>query len=155
MLTQIAVGGVLVFVTAIVQAAFMLSGFRRLHALRTHERSFSRHHATLVIVLFVLYMFLAMIVEAAIWAATYRWLGAVTDTEAAIYVSLGSFTTIGFTDVQVTQQWRLLVAIEGVNGMIIFGWATALIIAAIQHFDVWPHARTAPSKALSGAKSTE
>jgi hypothetical protein len=155
MLTQIAVGGVLVLVTSIVQAAFMLSGFRRLHALRTHERSFSRHHATFVIVLFVLYMFLAMIVEAAIWAATYRWLGAVPDTEAALYVSLGSFTTIGFTDLHIAEQWRVLVAIEGVNGMIIFGWATALIIAAIQHFDVWPHARTAPTRARSHSESTD
>jgi hypothetical protein len=25
--------------------------------------------------------------------------------------------------------------------MIIFGWATALVIAAIQHFDVWPELR--------------
>jgi hypothetical protein len=151
MLTQIVVGAFLVFLTSLIQAAFMLSGFRALQALRTHERSFSHHHATLVIVLFVLYMFLAMIVEAAIWAATYRWLGAVRDTEAALYVSLGSFTTIGFTDLHIAEQWRLLVAIEGVNGMIIFGWATALIVAAIQHFDVWPHARTV--RAVSRAKS--
>ena len=139
MLTQIAVGALLVCVTALVQAAFMLIGFRALQALRTRERSFSQHHATLIIMLFVLFMFFAMIVEVAIWAATYRWLEAVPEIEDALYVSLGSFTTIGFADVQIAEQWRVLVAIEGVNGMIIFGWATGLVIAAIQHFDVWPH----------------
>lgn len=138
MLNQIAIGALLVGLTSIVQAVFMIGGFRALQALRTHERSFGHHHASLIIVLFVLFMFLAMIVDVALWAWTYRWLDAVRDAEAALYVSLGSFTTIGFADVHIAPEWRLLVAVEGVNGMIIFGWATALVIAAIQHFDVWP-----------------
>jgi hypothetical protein len=143
MLTQLLIGAALVGVTSIVQAAFMLVGFRALQALRTRERTFSHQHATLIIVLFVLHMFVAMIVDVAIWAAMYRWLDTVSTTEAALYVSLGSFTTIGYADVQVAEHWRLLVAVEGVNGMIIFGWATALVIAAIQHFDVWPGAHRA------------
>jgi hypothetical protein len=146
MLIQIAVGAGLVALTSLVQAAFMLSGFRALQALRTHERSFSHHHATFIIVLFVLFMFCAMILETAIWAAVYQWLGAVQTAEGALYVSIGSFTTIGFADVHISERWRLLVAIEGVNGMMIFGWATALVIAAIQHFDVWPSTNDAKSQ---------
>jgi hypothetical protein len=141
MLNEIIVGAALVAITAIVQAVFMLSGFRALQALRTHERRFSHHHATLIIVLFVLFMFLAMVVEMSIWAAVYYGVGAIEGFEDALYISVGSFTTIGYGDVAVAPEWRLLVAFEGANGMIIFGWATALVIAAVQHFDVWPQGR--------------
>ena len=142
MFDQILIGAALVAVTSLVQAAFMLSGFRALQALRTHERRFSQHHATLIIVIFVLYMFVAMIVEVVIWAAVFRWVGAIGSFTDALYISTGSFTTIGHTgEVPIAPRWRLLVAFEGVNGMIIFGWATALVIAAIQHFDVWPELR--------------
>jgi hypothetical protein len=143
MFDQIIIGAALVGITSVVQAAFMLSGFRALQALRTHERRFSHHHATLIIVLFVLFMFLAMIVEVVIWAAVYRWIGAIGSFSDALYISTGSFTTIGIGhgEVAIAPRWRLLVAFEGVNGMIIFGWATALVIAAIQHFDVWPELR--------------
>ena len=142
MFDQMVIGAALVGITSIVQAAFMLSGFRALQALRTHERRFSHHHATLIIVIFVLYMFAAMIAEVLIWAAVFRWVGAIGTFTDALYVSTGSFTTIGYTsEVTIEPRWRLLVAFEGVNGMIIFGWATALVIAAIQHFDVWPELR--------------
>ncbi|HEV7393098.1 MAG TPA: hypothetical protein VGO08_15755 [Burkholderiales bacterium] len=63
MLDQIVIGCVLVAMTSIVQAAFMLSGFGALQALKTHERRFARHHAAMIITVFVLYMFLAMIVQ--------------------------------------------------------------------------------------------
>jgi ion channel len=142
MFDQIIIGAALVGITSVVQAAFMLSGFRALQALRTHERRFTHHHATLIIVLFVLYMFVAMVVEVVIWAAVYRWIGAIGSFSDALYISTGSFTTIGHTgEVAIAPRWRLLVAFEGVNGMIIFGWATALVVAAIQHFDVWPELR--------------
>jgi hypothetical protein len=138
MLRQLVIGATLVGITAIVQAVFMLIGFRALQALRTHEKRFAHHHATMIIVVFVLHMFTAMIVQISMWAAVYCWTGAIPKFAEALYVSTNSFTTIGFSDVQIAPEWRLLVALEGANGMIIFGWATALVIAAIQHFDVWP-----------------
>ena len=137
MLTQILVGAALVGITAIVQAGFMLAGLRLLQSLRTHERNFSHHHATLIIVTFVVSMFFAMVIDMAIWASVYRAVDAVGTFEEALFVSAGSFTTIGYGDVLIDKNWRLLVGIEGANGMIIFGWATALVVAAIQHFYDW------------------
>ena len=141
MLTQIALGIALVGVTAFVQALVMLSGFRALEALRVRERDFSTHHATFIIILFVLFIFLAMFVETMIWAWAFLHVEAVSNFETALFVSIGSFTTIGYHDGQVVADWRLLVVFEGMCGMLIFGWATALVIAAIQHFDVWPAPR--------------
>ena len=49
-----------------------------------------------------------------------------------IYFSMVTFTTLGFGDVVLTGQWRTLASIQAANGVIIFGWTTALIFYFIQ-----------------------
>ena len=123
--------------TAVIQAGFMLAGLRALEWLRTAERRFSHHHATLIIVSFVLFMFLGIVIDVWIWAGVYVALQAISSLEEALYFSTTSFTTIGYGDIVLTREWRLLSSFEGANGMIIFGWTTALVIAAIQRFYSW------------------
>lgn len=137
MLHQILIGAALVGATAFIQAGFMLAGLRALERLRTTERRFSHRHATLIIVSFVLFLFLAIVVDVWIWAAVYWAAGAISSFEEALYFSTTSFTTIGYGDVVLTREWRLLSSFEGANGMIIFGWTTALVIAVIQRFYSW------------------
>ena len=43
-----------------------------------------------------------------------------------------TLTTLGYGDIVLTEQWRLLAAIEAANGIIMFGWSTALVIAVVQ-----------------------
>ena len=53
--------------------------------------------------------------------------------EAAFYFSLVSFTTLGFGDITLDENFRLLASIEAANGIIIFGWSTAIVVAVVQH----------------------
>lgn len=137
LLHQILLGAGLVGLTVVIQAGFMLVGLNAIERLRTRERRFAHHHATLIIVLFVLFMFLAVIADVWLWAAVYMAIGAVPTFEEALYFSTVSFTTIGYGDVVLGREWRLLASFEGANGMIIFGWTTALVIAVIQRFYRW------------------
>lgn len=137
MLNQIVIGAGLVGASVIIQAVFMLGGLRALERLRTHEREFENHHATLIIVLFVLFMFLAVVIDVWMWAVVYLVAGAISSFEEALYFSTASFTTVGYGDIVLSHEWRLLGSFEGANGMIIFGWTTALVIAAIQRFYSW------------------
>lgn len=137
LLHQIVLGAGLVGLTVVVQAGFMLVGLRGMEKLRTHERTFTHQHATLIIVLFVLFMFLAVIVDVWLWAAVYMIIDAIPALEDALYFSTVSFTTIGYGDIVLGKEWRLLASFEGANGMIIFGWTTALVIAVIQRFYNW------------------
>jgi hypothetical protein len=43
-----------------------------------------------------------------------------------------TYTTLGYGDVVLTGQWRTLATIQAANGVIIFGWTTALIFVFIQ-----------------------
>jgi hypothetical protein len=137
MLHQMLLGTGLIGATVVVQAAFMLAGLRVLEHLRTHERAFRHHHATLIIVGFVLFMFIAVVLDVWMWAGVYLSIGAISSLEEALYFSTTTFTTIGYGDIVLSPAWRLLASFEGANGMIIFGWTTALVIAAIQRFYAW------------------
>lgn len=68
-------------------------------------------------------------IEIWLYAALYLLLGAMPDFETALYFSTTSFTTIGYGDVVLGERWRLLGAIEGANGLLMFGWSTAFLIS--------------------------
>ena len=54
------------------------------------------------------------------------------NLETAFYFSMVTFTTLGYGDVVLTGNWRTLASIQAANGVIVFGWTTALIFVYIQ-----------------------
>ena len=58
---------------------------------------------------------------AEIWgyAALYSLLGAFPQFEESLYFSTISYAAIGYGDAALPEQWRLLGAIEGINGVIL------------------------------------
>jgi hypothetical protein len=75
-------------------------------------------------------------IEAGIWAAAYRLLGALPDGEAAMLYSLSAITTYGHSQLFLADHWRLMGALEALNGVILIGLTTALLYGLIQR--VWP-----------------
>ena len=65
----------------------------------------------------------------------FLWLGAQADWRDAMLYSLGAITSYGHAEVFLEDRWRLLGAIEAVNGLILFGLTTAFLYAAIH--EVW------------------
>ena len=79
------------------------------------------------------------IVEAAVWAAAYRFIGAIADNKSAMLYSLGALTTYGHDNIHLEAKWQMMGALEALNGMLLFGLTTAFLFAMIQR--VWPTAR--------------
>jgi MFS superfamily sulfate permease-like transporter len=71
-------------------------------------------------------------VEAAIWAAVYRLLGALPDSKSAMLYSLGAITTYGHANLFLEDQWKMMGALEALNGMLLFGLTTAFLFAMIE-----------------------
>ena len=75
--------------------------------------------------------------EAAVWAILYLGIGALTTVQNAMLYSLGAITSYGHAEIFLEDRWKLLGAIEAVNGLILFGLTTAFIFTVIQ--DVRSH----------------
>jgi hypothetical protein len=133
MTQQIGIGAVLIIVTVLVHAFAMRSAFqviRWAHAEKWNLRA--AWTVTALTAAFVVMMFLATILEALIWAWTYMAAGAFEALEPAFYFSLVAYTTVGFGDVVLDPSWRVLSAIESANGVMMFGWTTALVFWFLQ-----------------------
>ncbi len=81
----------------------------------------------------VLIMFFISLIEVLVWAVTFLLLNAIDGFEQALYFSMVTFTTLGYGDVTLEEQWRLLASFEAANGIIMFGWTTAIVMAAVHH----------------------
>jgi len=80
----------------------------------------------------ILMYFSAALVEVGMWAAAYLTLGAVQGGENSLYFSMVTFTTLGYGDIILPERWRLLASFEAANGIIMFGWTTAVVMAVVQ-----------------------
>jgi hypothetical protein len=73
-------------------------------------------------------------IEADIWALTYRFLGALSDFRTSMLYSLNAMTSYGHTNLELSDHWHLMGALEAVNGWL-FGLSTAFLFAVIEK--VW------------------
>jgi len=80
----------------------------------------------------ILVMFIVSLLEVMVWAGAFLILNAVEGVEQALYFSMVTFTTLGYGDVTLDEGWRLLASFEAANGIIMFGWTTAIVIAVVQ-----------------------
>lgn len=93
--------------------------------LRVHE---SRHRAALIILLGVFGVFALHTIEIWLYAALYAVLGETANFDEALYFSTTTFSSLGLGDVVLSPHWRLLSAVEGANGVILFAWSTAFLM---------------------------
>jgi len=64
------------------------------------------------------------------WALAYLWLGAAHQFSDALYLSTAMFSTIGYGEIHIVAAWKLITALEGINGFLMIGWSTAYLVAA-------------------------
>ena len=72
-----------------------------------------------------------------VWAATYLLLGAMDTLADAVLYSMDCVTTHGSPELDLARQWKLMGALESVNGVLLFGMSTAFLAAAINQLWGW------------------
>jgi hypothetical protein len=132
MLRNVLIGALMIIATTGIHAEGMCWAMRFFRLRGEHGDLESQRKRIYVIGGVVLIMFLVSVAEVTVWAGVYLLIGALEGLEAALYFSTVTFTTLGYGDMVLSDQWRLLSAFEAANGIIMFGWSTAIVIAAVQ-----------------------
>lgn len=70
--------------------------------------------------------------ESGIWAIAYRSLGALPDYRYAMLYSISAITSFGHASIFLEDRWKMMGALEALNGMILFGLTTAFLFAMIR-----------------------
>ena len=70
--------------------------------------------------------------EAGLWAVAYRILSALHDNKSAMLYSLNAMTSYGHESLALEEHWRLMGAIEALNGWLLFGLTTAFLFGMIE-----------------------
>lgn len=72
--------------------------------------------------------------EVIIWCLAYLAVGALPDGKTAMLYSLNAMTSYGHDNVMLEERWRLLGAIEALNGWLLFGLTTAFLFGTMVRF---------------------
>jgi len=79
----------------------------------------------------MLVMLIGNVIQMAIWATLFMIIGEFEQFTKALYFSSVTFATLGYGDVVLSEQWRLLSGVEAANGILMFGVSTAVMTAAV------------------------
>jgi hypothetical protein len=70
--------------------------------------------------------------QIAIWALLFRMLGEFQQFDDAFYHSAVNFGSLGYGDIVMSRQYRLLGALEAINGVLMIGVSTAALMSTFQ-----------------------
>ena len=129
MLIQISMGTIVIFLTIVIQVLFISAA---IEVLRMRGGWLVKPpfllKTTVALVAVVLWLIVGISLSAWSWAGAFLFIGAFQSVEPALYFSIVTFTTLGYGDITLDPQWRILGGFAAVNGLIIFGLNTAFLV---------------------------
>ncbi len=125
-------GSAVFALTVVVQviAVMALVGFLKRRG-RLDRLDFSFWYGTAALSGSMLILFAGHLLQVALWAGLFRWIGEFQDFKTAFYHSAVNFSSLGYGDIVMSDQWRLLGPLEAAGGILMFGLSTALGFAVI------------------------
>ena len=80
----------------------------------------------------MLILVLGNLAQVAAWAGLFQLLGEFTDFGTAFYHSAVNFSTLGYGDIVMSEQHRLLGPMEAINGVLMIGASTAALMTSLR-----------------------
>jgi Ion channel len=74
----------------------------------------------------------AHMLEVLVWSLAYAIVGAAPPGADLVYFAFVNYTTLGYGDVTPVARWRLLGPMTAMNGVLLFGWSTAVIFQVLR-----------------------
>jgi Ion channel len=135
MLLQLAISTAMVILTVIIHGLglSLLAKMVRIefHEERVHHVPPLSRRSLFFTLALVLGLFLLHGIEIWLYAFFFVAVGAVATLETAVYFSTISYAGIGYDDRYIEPAWRLVSAIEGINGLLLLGWSTAFFVTLV------------------------
>jgi voltage-gated potassium channel len=99
------------------------------------NESQSFRKATTILSLTAIFLLILHFIEINLWAILYLNIPQIEELshfEEAVYFSMITYTTVGYGDITLEPQWRIISGFEAMDGILLFGWSTAMFFSAVQ-----------------------
>jgi hypothetical protein len=132
MAVQFLAGGLVSAINIMIHAIVTVAaiGIARAAGLRHTERP--RLHLMAVMVATAAVLMLAHTTEVLVWALAYLILAAAPAESDLLYFTFVNYTTLGYGDITPVQAWRLTGPMTAMNGILLFGWSTAVLFEVLR-----------------------
>jgi hypothetical protein len=132
MLTQLLVGGAVSVCNIMIHALVMTLVVRVAQA--TGTKPITRPSLRLggIMIVTALVLMAAHTSEVMVWALAYLLVDAVPVGTDLVYFAFVNYTTLGYGDVVPVPDWQLLGPMTAMNGVLLFGWSTAVIFEVMR-----------------------
>ena len=81
------------------------------------------------------WIILLHLVEIAVWAFFYARNHGMPDLPSAFYFSAVTYTTTGYGDLLLPNEWRLVGGVEALTGILMCGWSAAFFFAVVSRMN--------------------
>jgi voltage-gated potassium channel Kch len=81
------------------------------------------------------WIILLHLIEITIWAFFYAWGHGMPDLPSALYFSAVTYTTTGYGDLVLPNEWRLVGGVEALTGILMCGWSAAFFFAVVNRMN--------------------
>ncbi|MCH1492410.1 MAG: potassium channel family protein [Luminiphilus sp.] len=132
MIITLSVGFAAMVVCLFVQGSLLFLATRYYIGHLSWVRTSSRAMAMVLISQVMLMLVLGNLLQVAIWAFLFIFLGEFGDFQTAYYHSLVNFSTLGYGDIVMSERWRALGPLQAINGVLMIGVSTASITSVVQ-----------------------
>lgn len=125
--------GIAIMVLCLLLEALLVILVIRYYARQQHlVRSPSILSSLLVIMVVMLMLITGTFAQLGIWALAFRLLGEFQTYEEALYHSAVNFATLGYGDIVMSEARRILGPLEAINGVLMIGVSTAVLMTTLQ-----------------------
>ena len=132
MLRQFLVGAAVSACNIGIHALVMTAVVRVAHTTRAKRTSRPSLRLIVVMVATVSVLMAAHVSEVIVWALAYALTDAAPAGANLVYFAFVNYTTLGYGDVTPVERWRLLGPMTAMNGVLLFGWSTAVIFEVLR-----------------------
>lgn len=133
MLDSILVGGTTSLINLVIHAVLLAVVSRTVRRISMSDHAIpSLLQYTLVIVATGSLLVAGHFFEVVVWAHTYDFVDAAPPGTDLVYFAFGNYTTLGYGDVVPKPEWHMLGPMTALNGIMLIGWSTALIIEILR-----------------------
>lgn len=132
MLRQFLFGGAVSAVNIALHAMVMTVLVQVVRNAGARSKSHESRYLVLVMVPTVLVLMITHAGEVIVWAIAYFIVGATPPGTDRVYFAFVNYTTLGYGDVVPVRRWNLLGPMTAMNGVLLFGWSTAVIFEILR-----------------------